>query len=814
MQRGAVTSTAPRRGGPRPEAVRAGVFVGGLALAGLAAALAGSVAGSVQTSAATTAVRLVLLVAGAVVGGLGLVHPLAGGPGSDGRGVAGAGVVQALAGGRGTGLRRVAWVAGLLAAAAALAGYLHGDVGRAGTLAWVVAALLVPSVLETRFARSGWPVAVAALPVTALVAVTFGSAHTGAAFAADAVHTVASAVLLGTLALRALPGGPGPLATPDPVPDQDVRAVRPRSNSSGVLVDDPSGPSGAGPAAAPGRPVLLPVVGAVAAATGVLAGVARIVTAGPYSVTDLVGTAYGRTALVAVVLPALAGVVLLKADAARRGDPSPHAGGGGVPHRAASSATGGVAGAPLDRHGVLAGAAGVVALGVAAAAVAGLLPVPAPAAVPGQALMRTVALDGATVPVVIAPMRPGPNLVQLGGSGYSAAAGATAPGQATASGGANDGSVHGGSAHGGMAGHDAGGAAGGSAGLDGGGSTAGGSAGHDGSGGAAGGSVGHGGAAGGEPGSGSSGHDMTGHAGPATVAAGGDPVPFLARPAARGGWAVVDVPAGTSSVTIEMNGDSATVPVDVGDTPGDAPSSALAGPDGPECVSALVGTALGGGVGTVRGCPSQTFDPEQAQALRSTVATMAAKGARSVRLVSDASPRSVAAARVVRDEGARAGLAFADGAENDPNSALVVVSGWDRAVAVLGEAGQRSRTTPTHLGGTFLAPWLLTGDVLRQTASAFLPLSFAPNEPDAQRYALALAATHPDTAPSASGYLAWAAASGVPADPRPSLYGAAAVNVPMSVEPQGSSGHHGGPDPAAWYPGGTVVPVSPPMEGS
>jgi hypothetical protein len=180
--------------------------------------------------------------------------------------------------------------------------------------------------------------------------------------------------------------------------------------------------------------------------------------------------------------------------------------------------------------------------------------------------------------------------------------------------------------------------------------------------------------------------------------------------------------------------------------------------------------------------------------------------------VSDASPRSVAAARLVREEGARAGLAISDDAGNDPSSALVVVSGWEQAVDVLGEVGRRATTTPTHLGGTFLAPWLLTGDVLRQTASAFLPLAFAPNEPDAQRFALALAATHPDTAPSASGYLAWARTAGVPTDPRPLLYGAAAVNVPMSVEPPGSSGHHGGPDPAAWFPGGTVVPVSGPMD--
>ncbi|WP_132421889.1 hypothetical protein [Pseudonocardia endophytica] len=744
--------------------VRVGVFVGALVLAGLGAAVAGSVAGELTAPGATTAVRLVLLVAGALVAGLGLVHPLTG-------------ARESAPPGRWH--RRVAWASGLLAAAAALAGYLHGDVSRTGTLVWVVAALAVPALLEIRHASARWTVPVAALPGVVLVAVTFGSAHTGLAFAADVVYAVASSVLLAALAaltLRAFGDGvPGPGA--DRALDQDGGAVGERSNSSDVLIDDrsPSARPSSGPAAAPGWPVRLGSVGLVAAVVAALAGAARILTAGPYSVIDLVGTAYGRAALVAVALPAVAAVVLLALCRTAYRRAAPVAAGatrrGGVRHDAA----GAPAAADGVRSAVLAGATGaVVALGVAAASVAGLLPAPAPAAVPGQALLRTVALDGVNVPVLVAPMRPGPNLVQLGGSGYPATGDAATqqPGPGGTGAPSTPAGAAGGEADPGTAGHDMGGTAG------------------------------------------TGGHEMATHGGSATVAADGDPVGFVSRPGARGGWAVVDIPAGTTSLTVSMAGDSATVPVSVGDSVGDAPSSALTGRDGPECASAIVGAALGGTPGTVTSCPSQALDPEQAGALTATVRTMAEKGARNVRLVGDASPRSVAATRLVRDEGRKAGLAFTPDAGNDPNSALVVVSGWEQAVDVLGEVRQRAATTPTHLGGTFLAPWLLTGDVLRQTASAFLPLSFAPNEPEAQRFALALAATHPDTAPSASGYLAWAREIGVRTDPRPSLYGAAAVNVPMSIEPQGSSGHHGGPDPAAWFPGGTVVPVSGPMEGS
>lgn len=204
----------------------------------------------------------------------------------------------------------------------------------------------------------------------------------------------------------------------------------------------------------------------------------------------------------------------------------------------------------------------------------------------------------------------------------------------------------------------------------------------------------------------------------------------------------------------------------------------------------------------------------QATALRSTVRVLGSHGVTAVALASDSSPRSVAAADLVRAEGTRAGLRFPPGAAADPRSALLVVSGWQGATATLQDATRRAATGPTHLGGTYLAPWLLTGGVVSATPNVVLPLTFTPQEPLAQNYVASLAATFPGAAPSTSGFLSWAAATGQPVTERPSLYGAAPVDVPMTVEPPGSTGHHGGPNRAAWYPGGTVVPIGRPLDPS
>jgi hypothetical protein len=210
-------------------------------------------------------------------------------------------------------------------------------------------------------------------------------------------------------------------------------------------------------------------------------------------------------------------------------------------------------------------------------------------------------------------------------------------------------------------------------------------------------------------------------------------------------------------------------------------------------------------------CPSDALDAADADALKILVRTLAEHGVRTATLAADDSPRSVAAADVVRTEGAARGVTFVDGP--DKGSALIVLSGWAAASDTLTDTGRRALDTATHLGGTYLAPWLLTGGVVTASSSSVVPLTFSPQEASPQRYAAALAATFPGDTPSTSGYLAWARASGTPLDTRQTLYGAAPVDVPMSAGPMDDMGgmHHSS-NPAAWFPGGTVVPISTPLD--
>ncbi|MBW0103162.1 hypothetical protein [Pseudonocardia sp. KRD291] len=699
MTRTSSSSSARRRTSVRRRAAaRVLVPVGGLLLAGpvgavpaLAAETVHSPALSVLTTSGsalaaapgpfdgagstTTLVRVVLLVAGAVLAGLGLLRPfVAGGPGPSGPGRSAEGPT--------------AWVAAVLVTLAALTGYLTGDVDVLGTLAQIVLAVAVPVLLPTV-----WVVA-PALGVVTLVALQLGSVHSGVALAVDVVHALAASVLLGGVLHTAAGDRRG---SGDPQ-QRGATALRRVAIGAGVLA--------------------------------AVAAVVQILLSGPYSARDLVGTGYGWAALVAVLAPLLVTAVLAAAVLNVAGEPVP----AGL-SRAAARLPGPLrAVAPSRVLGALA------AVGVGAAAALAALPVPAAQAVPGQALMRGVDLGEGPVAMLVTPMRPGRNLVQIGDTGPAA---------------------------GGHTGHDM---------------------------------------------SGSSGHDMSGAA---AVGVGDPATPFAPREGARGEWAVVDIPAGTDSLTVSANGTERTVPIDVGTDAAAAPAGAT-GPDGPECASAVLGAIVAGGpsAGTATRCPSQSLDPAQATALRALVQVLRTHGVPSVSLVSDSSPRSVAAANLVRAEGAKVGLRFPPNAATDPDSAVLVVSGWQGATATLQEAKQRSASGPTYLGGTYLAPWLLTGGVLSATPNAVLPLTFTPQEPLAQNYVASLAAASPGAAPSTSGFLSWAAAAGRPVSDSPTLYGAAPVDVPMSVEPPGSTGHHGGPNQAAWFPGGTVVQIGRPVDPS
>ncbi|MCE3554901.1 hypothetical protein LWC33_26030 [Pseudonocardia sp. RS11V-5] len=730
------------------------VASGGTALAATAtpAARAAAALGE-QAGAGVVLLRLALLVGTALAGGIALVHGVVGARRQGGaRGL--------FAGYASRGLQVTAWVAAGVVAAAAEVTHLTGSVSVLGTAAHVVLALVAAALLGTR-----WSAAPGAL-LLVLLAAQLGSAHTGLAFALDGVYAVASGVLVGATAVAAAVSrragpAPGPRVGEPAVPAGSVPSASRVTGVAGVPVAGvlsagvPSaGVPSAGvpftgvrsraaaeaptePFAAVARPPddegvaprsgVLARVAITAGPVAVAAGIAQLLVSGPETAHDLTGSGYGLAGLAAVVLPALVVVGWL--------------------------ATLRPAGRLRERELYrIAGVAGVT--GLAAAALLAALPLPGPGPEPGRPLLRTVDAGAERLAVLVAPMRPGPNLVRLSGTGYPAPGGGSVRPVALATGGHQHGPTL--------------------------------------------------------PSGASVSSDTSAPA-----------VPFTARNGAAGGWAVVDLPAGASTLTVTAGGVTSTVPVDTGSAAATPAEGALTGPDGPECAAALLGDLVGQRPGEpapqvgagAGGCPGDALSEADAGALRATVRTLTDHGVRSVRVVADDSPRSRAAAELVRTRATEAGARLVE--RPDADSALIVVSGWAPAAVALQEASARALETPTHLGGTYLAPWLLTAGVVTRTSSSVVPLAFNPQDQLAQRYAGEVGAAFPGEAPSTSGYARWAAHSGVPLDDRPTLFGAAPVDVPMTVNPPGETdGHHGGGNPAAWFPNGTVVPVSAPLDPS
>lgn len=413
-------------------------------------------------------------------------------------------------------------------------------------------------------------------------------------------------------------------------------------------------------------------------------------------------------------------------------------------------------------------AAGGVALAFAGTAVLGTLPRPAAAPVPGHPLLRPVDLPFRHLAVQVMPMRPGPNLVHIGPA--EVRMGSAAP-------------------HGRQIDQ-------------------------------------HHGAP--EPAEEALGALTVSAGGSTDGTANGTPVPLASRPGASGEWAVLDIPAGATELTVTGDGFPVTVPIDVGTEP--APTDfqrALAGPDGPECASAALGELVApvaelpdgaellrlsagraippqrfpAADGAAAVCPAQELTSADAAALRDTVVFLAGRGIPAVHLVGDDSPRAVAAADLVRAEAAKARLPIS--ATPASGTTVLVVSGWARAAGALKEATDRAVGEAT--GGIVLAPWLLAGGVLGEASSEVVALTFNPQESDPRQYATTVAAVFPGERPSSAGYLAWARRTGVALDARVAFYGAAPVDVPMGIPMD-----HG-VNPADWYPDGTVVLINPPL---
>lgn len=274
--------------------------------------------------------------------------------------------------------------------------------------------------------------------------------------------------------------------------------------------------------------------------------------------------------------------------------------------------------------------------------------------------------------------------------------------------------------------------------------------------------------------------------------------PAPRRPGANGGWAIVDLPEGESTLYVEKDGERGTLLVDA-QGPERTPAGLL-GPDGPECASAWLGAAAAQDPRPEpTRCPADALTEGDADSLRAVVRHLQARGAEAVRPVTDGSPRSIAAREVVVQETARAGLRIVDAPAGD--AASLVVSGWEPAEPLL--AAEAKRGVVGY--GTYLAPWLATGPLLKFTTGAISVLRFDPSSLDSRRYLAALRAEEISAQVSPAGFEAWLGRVSDPASEPSVLYAAAMVKIFPTDLGHTHSGEGG------WLPGGSFTAVSLPL---
>jgi hypothetical protein len=275
-------------------------------------------------------------------------------------------------------------------------------------------------------------------------------------------------------------------------------------------------------------------------------------------------------------------------------------------------------------------------------------------------------------------------------------------------------------------------------------------------------------------------------------------VPATSRPGGAGGWALVKLPIGQSRLWIRHDGRLASLRVDAGRAA--VPATTVTGPDGPECVSAVLGGLVAGRDVMPAACPADRLSDEDAASLNALVTYLAGRGVRAVAVLDDPSPRSRAASQVVRAAAARHRLTVASGLEAD--SAVIVVSGWSVADATLrGVAGGELPGL-----GTYLAPWLANARLLAHPSGAVVALRYDPRDPQPLRYAGAVRSRFGGEPATAAGYQAWRTVTGAAAAGRTHLYAAATI----SLLPAELAHDHG--VPGGWLPGGTITRVTPPLE--
>lgn len=267
-------------------------------------------------------------------------------------------------------------------------------------------------------------------------------------------------------------------------------------------------------------------------------------------------------------------------------------------------------------------------------------------------------------------------------------------------------------------------------------------------------------------------------------------------------WVTVDLAPGRSSLWVETGGVVGEVELDTGRGEEESRPT-LAGPDGPECASAVVGAAAASPEPEQPvTCPADRLSAQDASALGATVRHLRERGEKTIALAEDASPRGAGAGEVVRSEAARAGLRVVGPEEG--RHPLVIVSGWSGADRTI--SGVTGETIEAR--GTYLAPWLLTAPALKPAAGQLIALRYSPRDPMPMRYVTALARRYPGEQPTAVGYEEWQRALGGVRQAPAQLYAAAVAYLPGSGA--GGTGHHGAAG-TNWLPDGMITPVTGPM---
>lgn len=275
-------------------------------------------------------------------------------------------------------------------------------------------------------------------------------------------------------------------------------------------------------------------------------------------------------------------------------------------------------------------------------------------------------------------------------------------------------------------------------------------------------------------------------------------VPATPRPGSTGGWSLLALPVGPSTLWVQQGGRLASLRVDTGQ--GGAQVASIAGPDGPECASAVLGSLAAGKDTMPQSCPADRLTEADGSSLRALVGFLAGRGIHTLTLAQDSSPRSVAASDVVRAAAARHQVEIAPAPQ--PDSALVVLAGWSAADPTL--QGVARGEIPGV--GTYLAPWLANGQLLAYSSGAVIALRFDPHEPQPLRYLHDVHARVAGETASAAGYEGWLAAQGDSATGHTNLYAAATVSF-LPAELGHAHGSQGG-----WLPGGSITKVTPPID--